>query len=336
MHRCLVCRSLVIMFACASWASLLRADEKTEATTAPVADETAAAAEDTAVVPDTDEASAELPKYELSYRFTPGQVVHLWSESTAKMTVQVKEATQVDKNASTLWSHYTVVAVAEDGTGTLELQLDKAHQEAQFGDNPPEVFKSDDPEFHHRKFGDTLAMIGRPTALIDYSPHGKLLKVQEPGGAKKVAVRKRPPQDHQGFLIPLPSEPVSVGTIWKDPFQQVVTVSGGLAHTIDMLRVYELKSVEGDLATIGFKTAILTPVHNKEILAQLIQRQTAGTMTLDMRKGLIVAKHITVNESVINALGEGTSMHAVTKFTESVVPGDVVAKNEKPTATDTK
>jgi len=359
MHRCLVCRSLLILIACAIWTSPLSADEKTEVTAPPVADESTAPATDTAAATeaapaassDSDETTApketteqeetakqtvEPPQYKLAYTFTPGQVVHLQSNYHAQMTVNFKEAKQIDKNKSKLWKHYTVVAVSEDGAGTLELQLDKAHQEAQFGNHPPEVFKSDDPKFHHRKFRDTLKKIGRPTALIDYSAQGKLLKVVDPAGGNKVAARKLPPQDHQGFLIPLPSEPVSVGETWKDPYQQSVRIKKGLFRTIDMLRVYKLKSVEGDLATIEFKTVILTPVNNKEILVQLIQRQTGGTMVFDMKQGLIVEKLITVNESVVNAFGPGTFMQAVTKLTESTVPENVVAKNEKPAATETK
>lgn len=350
MHRCLVCRSLVILIACAIWTSPLSADEKPEATAPAVADEATTAAagtatstvaeqsesEKTTASEETAEQSVQPPRYELAYIFQQGQVVHLQSDYHAQMTVNFKEAKQVDKNKSKLWKHYTVVAVSEDGAGTLELQLDKAHQEAQFGEHPPEVFKSDDPKFHHRKFRDTLKKIGRPTALIDYSAQGKLLKVVDPAGENKVAVRKQPPQDHQGFLIPLPSEPVSVGETWKDPYQQSVGIKGGLSRIIDMLRVYELKSVDGDLATIEFKTAILTPVNNKEILVQLIQRQTEGTIVFDMKQGLIVEKLITVNESVVNAFGPGTFMQAVTKLTESTVPENVVAKNEKPAATETK
>ncbi|QDU45717.1 hypothetical protein Mal52_42120 [Symmachiella dynata] len=350
MHRCLVCRSLVILIACAIGTSPLSADEKPEVTAPAVADESTASAADTAAATKTEQSDSgettasqetaeqadEAPRYELTYIFTPGQVVHLQSDYHAKMTVKFKQAKQIDKNKSKLWKHYTVVAVSEDGAGTLELQLDKAHQEAQFGEHPPEVFKSDDPKFHHRKFRDTLKKIGRPTALIDYSAQGKLLKVVDPAGTKKVAARKRPPQDHQGFLIPLPSKPVSVGETWKDPYQQSVGIKGGLSRIIDMLRVYELKSVDGDLATIEFKTVILTPVNNKEILVQLIQRQTEGTIVFDMKQGLIVEKLITVNESVVNAFGPGTFMQAVTKLTESTVPENVVAKNEKPAATETK
>ncbi len=323
MHCCLIRRSLVLLIAWASWTPSLTACENTDATAATDADTPAAAEE-------------SVQRYKLAYVFTTGQVVHLASEFQAQMSVRFKEAKQVDKNSSKLWKHYTVISVAPDGTGTLELQLDKAHQQVQFGDNPPEIFKSDDPKYHHRKFRDTLAKIGHPTAVIDYSPQGKLLQVVEPSGDKKIAPRKRPPQDHQGFLIPLPAEPVAVGDTWKDPFQQEVGIKGGLKRAIDMVRVYELESVEGDLAKISFKTSILTPVNNEEILAQLSQRQTEGTITFDMQKGLIVAKLITVNESVVNAFGEGTSLHTATKLTESVASSEVVAEKVQPASAETK
>ncbi len=149
---------------------------------------------------------------------------------------------------------------------------------------------------------------------------------------EKVAAKNRPPEDHQGFMIPLPQEPVAVGEKWKDKFQTLVKTQQRLTQRIDMMRIYQLKSVEGDLAKIGFHTAILTPVNDGGINGQLIQKQTEGYVVLDMRQGLLVEKNINVDRIVINPFGPGSRMHAVTKLVEKVVPGKVVADNSEKTS----
>jgi len=275
------------------------------------------------------EEPAEGKTYRLAYKFEKGQQVHLVSESQSKMTVNYKKAQQVDKQHSKLWKHYTVLAVDEDGTGTLELQLDKAHQEAQFGDTPVQVFKSDDPKFHHPKFKDTLKMLGKPSAHIEYSPQGKLLSVIDPSGAPQVASGKRPPEDHQGFLFPFPEEPVAIGAKWEDTYKQAVKTEEGLTRTVDMKRLYTLKSVEGENAIIEFQTMVVSPVQNKHILVQLIQRQNEGTLTFNMSRGLITEKQITLDKTLINAFGAGSSLKAVTSLHETLADSPTIAEAPK-------
>ncbi len=270
--------------------------------------------------------------YQLAYKFEPGQVVRFYSEFRAKMAIRFKEASEVDQNSTTLWKHYRVIDVAEDGSGTLELQLDKVHQTAQFADHPPTVFKSDDEDFHPPKFRDTLKQIGKPTARVDYSPQGKLLRVVAQTGEQKVAKGNQVPKDHQGFLIPLPKDPIAVGGTWKDKFQQVVKTQAGLNQIIEMMRVYELKSVQAGLARIEFRTAILTPVNDGYIRGKLIQKQTAGSMTFDIERGIIVKKLVRVDRTVVGPFGPGSSIHAVTKFEEKLIPHDVVAENNAKTS----
>ena len=99
-----------------------------------------------------------------------------------------------------------------------------------------------------------------------------------------------------------------------------------------MMRIYELKAVEGNLAKIEFQTVLLTPVNDGMIRGKLIQKLTEGTVTLDMQRGFLVEKQIKVDRTVINPFGPGSSMHAVTKFTERALPNKIVAKNGTKTA----
>ncbi len=78
-----------------------------------------------------EEPSAEASKesdattYQLAYKFVPGQVVQLFSDYQAQLAIHFKQAAENDKNSTQLWKQYEIIDVAEDGSGILELRLNK-------------------------------------------------------------------------------------------------------------------------------------------------------------------------------------------------------------------
>ena len=269
--------------------------------------------------------AADATKYQLAYRFGQGQVVHSIVEQTSRMATKFRGKSETTESISKAWRHYTVLYVERDGAGLLELRIDKVHLTAKSGDGEPDVFKSDDKNFHPEAYKQILETIGKPTARVSYSPAGKLLNVVDAEGEAIVAPKNAPPRNHQGFLIPLPAEPVAVGESWLDKFEQTVSLEDGLTQNVKMLRTYRLKSVKKNRAEITFKTAILSPV-NGHIRAQLLQREIFGTVTLDLELGAIVARTVKVNGQIINPFGQGSSMRAVSTLTEKMVAAKPAVK----------
>lgn len=271
--------------------------------------------------------AANATKYQLAYRFGQGQVVHSIVEQTSRMATKFRGKSETTESISKAWRHYTVLYVEKDGAGLLELRIDKVHMTSKFGEGELDVFKSDDKNYHPegQAYKQILDTIGKPTARISYSPAGKLLQVVGADGKAFVAPKNGPPKNHQGFLIPLPAEPVAVGERWLDEFEQTVSLEDGLTQNVKMLRTYRLKSVEENRAEITFKTAILSPV-NGRIRAQLLQREIFGTVTLDLALGAIVARTVKVNGQIINPFGQGSSMRAVSTLTEKLVAAKPAVK----------
>ncbi len=88
-------------------------------------------------------------KVTLRYRFTPGQLVHYEVTHAGEITTQVAEVAETTRNKTRSRKHFRVAGVAPDGAGELELVIDWVRLEASFGDNPPTVFQSDDPDSSH-------------------------------------------------------------------------------------------------------------------------------------------------------------------------------------------
>lgn len=269
--------------------------------------------------------AADAKTYRLAYKFTPNQIVHYQVMHEMEIVNQVNEATESAHNKSETRKHYRVAAAGSDGSGDLELTLDRVHMTAAVGARPAEIFKSDDPAFHPKTYQHILASVGKPQATIRFSPTGAPLKVvAAPPPAAQANNPATVPSDSpetsdESYLTPLPDRPIAVGEVWKERFQLPMKALNKLPLRIDLLRTYRLAAVEGNRARIEFKTSILTPNLEPEISAQLIQREIAGTLIFDLEQGWIVSRDVAVERTVVNALGPKSSMHAVSKYRERLV-----------------
>lgn len=264
-------------------------------------------------------AQAAGPGYVLAYKFHKGDVVRYESVQKSKFVSQFKGTAETSTNETHTRKAYRVVKVNEDGSAELETVIEWVKMIVDFGDGSVKTeFDSNDPGAKTQaKFADVYRNIGKPQARTQNSPSGKVLKVREmqlvtpaAAGAQLVKMKDMTGQDAYAFLTIFPDKPVKVGEDWKEKSEAMVTVDGNLKKPIDMERRYTLKSVDGDMATITFKTVILSPVKDNNIAIQLIQRETEGELVFDMKKGAVLSRNVSHGKSIINPAGNNTAMHS--------------------------
>lgn len=262
--------------------------------------------------------------YVLTYKFIPNQSVHYEVVHEMEIINQLNEQTETSRNKSESRKHYRVLAVEPDGSGNLELIIDRVHMTASVGGKPAEVFKSDDAAAQPEKYKHILRTVGKPQATIRFSPAGAPLKVAPilPVAANQPAVAGGSANGQEAspesYLTPLPEQPVAVGDIWKERFQ-LDAVADKLPVKITMQREYRLAAVEANRALIEFRTVILTPVHDPAISAQLIQRETQGKIVFDLARGQVVSRDVGIDRTVINPFGSKSSMRAVSRYQERLI-----------------
>lgn len=268
------------------------------------------------------------PRYELRYKFRSQQVVHY------EVVTSTEIATQFDTAADTAWNksetrrHFQVLSVDAQGNGTLELTIDWVRMKAQAGSTTAvEEFCSDQPDKQPAKYRHILDRIGKPQATLAADAWGKPVKVvphpQAPVMANK-PVSLGAETTAESYLSPLPEHPVAIGEEWKERFEIPVMNAERLQIKIAMLRSYRLAEVIDGKARIDFRTTILSPVHDPSISAQLIQKETAGTILFDINNGLILSRTSGVDRTVISPFGEKTSLRATSKYQERLIqPGQV-------------
>ena len=282
---------------------------------------------------------------QLKYKFQPGQFVHYEVSDRVRYVMQQAGNSFETFQRNDSSKHFRVVSVDDDGSALLEPILDRikmlaGRKEAAEADGTsPEpvadrkngftkphdqsLVKFDSatdkvapPEFQLHK-----ETVGKPMARFQFAAHGELLAVRiiatdVPKPNTSAAAKANPKLN---FLVPLPTEPISVGHRWKQKFDEPISVGKGLTQQIPMLRQYELTSVSDGIATIKFKTSILALLNDPKIQGQLAQQTPSGTIEFDIERGLIRSRKSITNETVVNALGPQTVLQVVGESTEKLV-----------------
>jgi hypothetical protein len=270
----------------------------------------------------------------LVYKFKAGDRLDYEVVSDMQITSRYDEATEVATNRTESRKHLAVKEVDASGAAELELVLDWVRMHVNFGpDDPGVVMDSKQPASWPKQYQYVLAAVGNPQARIKISPSGKLLKGPEagPAAATATAAADKSADAQQTPLVVFPEEAIAVGHTWTEKYEVRVTVPGNLTQGINMLRTFRLESVEGPLATISMKTAVLTPIHNPKIAAQLIQREVSGKIVFDIEQGRIVSRNTDADKDVPTPFGPKTWMRAVSHYVEKMIPtppaADVATKN---------
>lgn len=260
--------------------------------------------------------------YHLKYKFQPGQFWYYEVENTMKIVTQFKEAKEDVSNHSQAWKQLRVVSVDEQGHATLEPIVERVVMKAVKDGEDPVAYDSArdaEPPFQFREVKRT---IGQVQARVNVATNGDLkavIPLVNDDEALLAAARKNDPR--LNFLIVMPEQPVRIGDSWKDRFPAEVTVGKNLQQEVILQRTYTLSAVKGAVAMIKLKTAVITPVNDPQIEVQLIQRTPTGMIEFDLEKGQILSMNTKVDQTVLGAFGPQSSMSAVTKSVEKLLPG---------------
>ncbi len=265
--------------------------------------------------------AAEDGAYLLRYKFQPGQFVYYEVENAMKIVTQFDTAKEEVANNSQAWKQLRVVAVDEAGNAVLEPMVERVKMSAIKDAEDPVNYDSiseEDPPF---QFRDVKKTVGRVIARVNVAANGELQQVTpliDDNEPLKDAARKKDPR--LNFLIVMPATPVKIGDTWKDRFSSDVTVDKGLRKEVVMQRTYQLAEVKGQIAVIRLKTTTITPVNDPQIEVQLIQSKPSGIIEFDMQQGMILSQTTVVDETVFGPFGPKSSMSAVTKSVEKLLP----------------
>jgi hypothetical protein len=175
------------------------------------------------------------------------------------------------------------------------------------------VFDSESKEETPLEFRDIAEDVGVPLNRVTIDSLGEV--------AEKKDLRKKKKESTSGYegpmTIPLPRDPVAVGGQWKFTHVARVPRTDGTVQSVKVQQTYTLKSVRDGLAEIFLESAVLTPIHDPQVKAQLIQSKTKGTVKFDIAAGRLIEQDLSLEEQIVGApAGPTSSMQYAMRFQE--------------------
>jgi hypothetical protein len=274
--------------------------------------------------------------HKLAFKFRLNQIVHYEISHEAEMTTHKNQDTEIARNTSRSRRHYRVLAVdGKSGAADLELTIDWVHMLASFDNGEgkpldPIEFQSDDPKKHPEKFKHVLASIGQH-ARLRFSATGAPIRdpVKAASGAPRNPGSTAPAVTDgtlESYLFPLPEQPVAAGETWTERFDVLARDVDKNLVKIPLKRTFKLADVTNGVASIELRTAILAPVEDPAIAAQLIQREITGKISFDIERGLIISREWSIDNTIINPVGANSSMRAKSSYREKLLGSEAISE----------
>ena len=243
----------------------------------------------------------------LRYRFTRGQELRwcvLHTLNMRNIIGGIEENIETRSRSVKIWK---TLDVDSTGTATFEYRVDDIDmRHAQTG--------HDDASFNSRRdaiippeFSNLEGKIGVPLAHIRIGAQGQ--------------TTRRPLREFHGALsenrivIPLPDEPVGIGSSWPEPTQVYLPQPNQTTKRVRMRNEFTLESIHSGLATIRFATIILTHLTPREE-TKLFDHFAIGTMELDLDAGHFIRQQSTIDRLVVGFHGASDSIRYLARVTE--------------------
>ncbi len=267
----------------------------------------------------------DLPrKYTLQYKFLTAKNVIYSVENKSEVELQQGAAEQHVEHSELTDKHYQVISTDLQGNCVLELSIDRVQMSAAVDGGDSVTFDSQRGEKAPPEFEGVADKIGQPHVRVKVSPTGEVLSVQQltqdheqPLAVKDVVTAKN--AGKLDVLVRLPDEPVSIGDVWKERFEDEIVVGEKLKKAVTIQRTYTLTAIDGHRATIQLDTSVITPIREPEQEAQLIQKTPSGTIVFDMERGLVLSRETSLDRKVVGFSGPKSFIRNITTRKERYV-----------------
>jgi hypothetical protein len=258
---------------------------------------------------------------QLRYQFEKGETVRWKVEHRARVRTSISGTTQTAETDSTSVKVWRVTQVDSQGVATFEHSVERIQMRQQVTGRQAEVYDSDKDKDPPAPFQSVAKSVGVTLTVVRLDPRGKVIQ-------RKDLASQALAGDSQ-ITLPLPEDPVAVGEQWSIPHEIEVSLDNGGTRKIQTRQQFKLEAVKHNVATISVQTVVLTPVRDPAIEAQLIQRQSAGTVSFDLEAGRVLSQQMDLDKQVIGFRGQASSLHYQTRFSETLLPRDT-ALTRKP------
>ena len=250
-------------------------------------------------------------KYTLQYKLRAGEslyskVIH-FAETRTKMSDH-EESSSSRTTSEKVWE---VKSVDTKGNMTFEYRILSVDLAQRVGNKDEIKYQSESDATAPDVFKKVAETVNKPLGLITINPRGQVTNRDND--------TKNPQLGMGELTIPLPEEPIAVGSEWSVPREMRVKLDDGSQKTIKVRELYTLEKVSAGVATIRIESQPLTPINDPAVESQLIQQLSKGQIKFDIDRGRMLSKQLDWSEEAIGFRGDNTSLKYDAKFTEELL-----------------
>ncbi|MBQ9454056.1 MAG: hypothetical protein IJU53_00115 [Thermoguttaceae bacterium] len=264
----------------------------------------------------TFEALAAEPEktFQLRYKWQAGDVLE-WEVTHSNRTVTKVGA--VTENVDT-YTHsmksWKVEKVAEDGTATIVNSVPWVDMRERREDGTTRTFDSRKEIAPKEGFDTVPESLGRDLSRVQISARGEQISREDYRATTIVQ------QANQAYVcIQFPEEAIPVGHSWTHQYPIYAQNKQGQLQRVEMIQRFTLESVSDGIAKIAYSTKILSPIQDRALQAQLLDRLYEGIFLCDVERGRAIFLSERVDESVMGFRGEVSSLKVSINFTERLI-----------------
>jgi hypothetical protein len=275
---------------------------------------------------DEPQATATDQKYDLVYRFHPGEAVRTKVVHRATIETTIKGTSQTAETRTTSVKLWNFTAGASSDQWKLVHSLESIDMWQRMQGRQEVKYNSLTDEEAPPGYEDMAKAVAVSLTEVTVNNRGVISSRKE--------LHAQSDANPLPLVMPLPAEPVAVGHEWNNPVSLKVLLQSGSPKVIEARQKFTLEKVTSGIATIQCEGQTLTPVHDPAIEAQLIQRLPSGTIRFDIEAGRVISQEMDVDKRVIGFNGPASSMHYLSRFSEEALPTVPAAAKPvtKPTA----
>lgn len=257
---------------------------------------------------------ASASKFSLRYSFRKGDKLRWNVTHESRIRTTINGVTQLAEMHSQSVKVWHVQHVGEQGEVTFVHSVESVLMRQRHSGREEITYDSQRDKEPPLGFQDAARNVGVPLTTVTMDALGQILRREDH--------RPQAQQHDNPLTIPLPSHPVAVGESWSFPHEITVQQRDQTVKKIRCRQQFTLQSVRDGIAAIRVETLILDPVRDPTLEAQLVQRETHGTVELDLNRGLVVRQTIEADKRVVGPFGDASSLHFQMTFREELLTGE--------------
>lgn len=249
-------------------------------------------------------------EYRLRYNLEPKTKIESRVTHLAKTSTKINDTEQLSQSRTVSKKVWTVTEVAANGDMTFVHQVDAVDMSQQVGDGEELHYNSESDSIPLEIFKKVADTIGKPLATVTINPSGQVVRRSDEANGTNLGMGD--------ITIPLPSEPIQIGTQWETSREIRVRRDDGTPKVVKVRELYTLEKVASGVAVIAIRSEPLTPIKEPEMEAQVIQQMSNGEIRFDLDAGRLISKSLVWDKTVVGFSGPGSVMDYSARLDEVV------------------